>query len=68
MLWMSPTLPPLQSNASAAAAEAQSPPGIQGGSRNAVPLIFYTTGINDTLAMARKKYRAESEFSSLDFW
>lgn len=25
-------------------------------------------GINDTLALARKKYRAESKFPALDFW
>jgi len=41
-------------------------PGIQGGSRNAVPLVFGISdkplGIRDTLALAKKKYRAEPEF------
>lgn len=68
---VTPTPLPLQSGG-AAAAEPQSPPGIQGGRGNAVPLAFRISdkplGISDTSALAKKKYRAEPEVFSLYFW
>lgn len=71
MLWMSPTPLPLQSG-DAAATEKLSPIGTQSGSWNTLPLTFCTSDetlvVSDTLALAKKKYRAEPVVFSSRFF